>query len=378
MERSYKIRWRWLMWQNLYLSFLLLEIAYLYIFSPSSRSRKLSGMKVVKSFAIILLVCISTVGIAQDVHFSQYYASPLNLNPAFTGGFNGMFRAVVNYRNQWFSALGSSSYVTYSGSFDAPILRKKLNYDQLGVGGVIYNDRSGDGGLTNLTVMVGLAYHKSLDQFNRFSLALGAHAGITQKRVDFSSLLFENDIVGGPAENVSQSSFIYPDFSIGLLFRGSFTDRITAYVGGSAVHLHRPEETFLTTTGEGNRIEPRFNVHGGIDFGIGENVTLTPGFLYKLQNNAQEITPGVAFGYRLTDISALYLGAWFRALDTDALIAMAAFEVSGFRVGLSYDVNLSDYKPASNGQGGLEVSLIYIHKQEATQQISPVKFCPRF
>ena len=334
----------------------------------------------------LVFVILSPVTFAQDIHFSQYYASPLNLNPALIGGFNGTFRLVANYRNQWFSAVGASSYVTYSGSIDAPILRQRLNTDQLGVGLVVFNDKSGDGGLSNMTVMAGASYHKSLDNFNRYSLSLGVTAGIVQRRIDFTKLTFEEqfvadvgfDPIASNNENISSSSIYYPDFIIGVLFRGGFADNVNAYVGGSLAHVHKPKESFLVPVGEANRLDPRYTAHAGVDFSLGKYVTLTPGLLYLSQSTVQEITTGLALGYKINDLNSFYFGSWFRILDKDALIFMGAYEVSGFRVGLSYDTNLSDWKEASGGVGAVEISLIYIHKQEPVQKISPVKFCPRF
>ena len=337
-----------------------------------------------KRFTLISLLFVSLSLYSQDIHFSQYYASPVNLNPANIGAFNGSFRLVANYRNQWYSFLKSSSYQTFSGSIDAPILRNKLREDGLGVGLVVFNDKSGNGGLTNLTVMAGAAYHKSLDDFNKYSLSLGVQGGIVQRRVDFTKLLFEEQFDSdlgfdpnlGNGENIDRSSFIYGDFSIGLLFRGRFSDNVNAYFGGGAYHLHKPKESFLGDTE--NKLDARFVAHGGVDVGIGEYVTLTPGFMYLVQGTAQEVNVGLALGYKINDINAFYFGSWYRILESDALVMMAAYEISGFRVGLSYDINLSDLKLASNSQGAVEVSLIYIHGKEPERQMSPVKFCPRF
>ena len=108
----------------------------------------------------MILACLAAQG--QDIHFSQYFASPLTLNPATIGGFNGQFRFAANYRNQWYFLKsrydGSrAGYATYSGSYDIRLLRKKLKYDQFGVGVMVFNDKAGDGGLSNLTAMAGAA-----------------------------------------------------------------------------------------------------------------------------------------------------------------------------------------------------------------------------
>ncbi len=334
--------------------------------------------------AMLLFVCVAAQ--AQDIHFSQYYASPLTLNPAMTAGFRGKYRFVANYRNQWFSFLKSSSYVTYSGSFDMKLLKKKLRYDQFGIGVMLFNDKAGDGALANLTAMVGAAYHKVLDESSRYSLALGVLAGITQRRIDFTKLLFEEQFDANNGfiptdpngEPIERSSFIYPDFTVGLLFRARFTSDVTGYLGGSMFHLHKPKEYFLVQTGDKNRLSPRYLAHGGIDIGIGEHFSINPGFLYLIQNTASEVTAGFAFGYKFDKMNKFYVGSWYRVFDNDAVIAMLAYEYDGFRLGVSYDINLSDLKLASNNQGAIELSLVYIYGKEEERKISPVDFCPQF
>ncbi|GIV33455.1 MAG: hypothetical protein KatS3mg031_0990 [Chitinophagales bacterium] len=334
--------------------------------------------------SLLFLACLSASG--QDIHFSQYFASPLTLNPALVGGFNGKFRVAANYRNQWFTVMGANSYVTYSGSFDMPILRRKLGYDQLGVGVMAFHDKAGDGALSTLNVMGGAAYHKNLDEQRRYVISLGVLAGFTQKRIDFSRLTFaaqfdQNlgfDPLAFNGERIESNSTMYFDFTVGLLFRARFSKMVRGYVGGSMFHLHKPKEYFLVQNGQPNRLNPRFLVHGGVDISVNKYFTLTPGIYYATQNTASEITVGMAAGYMFNENNILYLGAWVRAFDQDAVIPMIAYEVYGLRIGLSYDINLSDLKVASNSHGAVEASLIYIFGKEPEPEFSPSRYCPKF
>src|SRR5690554_5390746 len=101
---------------------------------------------------------------AQDVHFTQFDASPLLLNPANTGAFNGDFRVSAVYRDQWRSAMGAAAFKTYGVSFDMPIIRDISIDDYLAGGVQLYNDRAGDGNLSNFTALLSVAYHKFLGQ----------------------------------------------------------------------------------------------------------------------------------------------------------------------------------------------------------------------
>src|SRR5215831_3195459 len=100
---------------------------------------------------------------AQDPNFSQFFASPLTLNPALTGKFDGSFRVAGNYRNQWPTI--NNAFITYTASFDAGILKGTIpDFDQFGVGVMAFSDKSGNGVLQNNYLALSTAYHKALDE----------------------------------------------------------------------------------------------------------------------------------------------------------------------------------------------------------------------
>ena len=338
-----------------------------------------------KTLLLVVLNLFGLLVMGQDPHFSQYYASPLTLNPALTGSFNADFRVAANYRNQYFGEFGRPqfTYDTYSVSFDAALLRKKLDLDQLGVGLVFLSDVAGNGALTQNTIQASIAYHKVLDRFNRHTLSLGLQGGITQEHINFQKLLFESQYVDAvqdfvstqpTGENVLKSSIIYPNMSIGVLWRSRLGKIINLYLGFVYANAIMPKESFL---GDGsNKLDSRFATHGGVDIKLGKYVTLTPGFMFQIQDAAMDAVPGIAVGYELNDISSIYFGTWYRV--NDAVIPMVAYEIHGFRVGASFDATVSDQKVANSSKGAFELTLIYIHNNKPPRDFSPVKFCPRF
>ena len=78
-----------------------------------------------KTGLLILLTCLIKTSLAQDPNFSQFFVSPLTLNPALTGKFNGNFRVAGNYRDQWPEI--SKAFITSTISFDLPILTGKIS-----------------------------------------------------------------------------------------------------------------------------------------------------------------------------------------------------------------------------------------------------------
>src|SRR5690606_25600623 len=139
---------------------------------------------------LVALILNSKSSQAQDVHFTQFDATPMLLNPALTGAFNGEVRASVIYRDQWRSALGNAAFKTYAAAVDMPIIRDISVDDYLAAGIQVYNDRAGDGNLNNLTALASVAYHKFLGTSGRSALSVGLQGGFSNKNLDLSRLYF--------------------------------------------------------------------------------------------------------------------------------------------------------------------------------------------
>src|SRR3954469_25815536 len=79
------------------------------------------------------LFCLSATQ-AQDIHFSQYNASPLLLNPATAGMNEGDYRAYANFRTQWMTVASGNTYRTFAGGADVS-LGKMTKYNSFaGIG----------------------------------------------------------------------------------------------------------------------------------------------------------------------------------------------------------------------------------------------------
>ena len=340
-----------------------------------------------KLYSSIFLLLFGTSAFAQDIHFSQYNASPLTLNPALTANINGVFRAAANYRNQWFTIPTLNSvapYQTYQFSFDAPILRERLGNDGFGFGGAFYADKAGDGALTTFSGLVSVAYHKAVDRYGRARISLGIQAGVVSKQIKMQNLIFESQLdnygwntsLSNGETNYSGRSILYPDVNVGALWTHAPKEKLRYYIGFSANHVSRPRESFLQDTR--NRLNVRFNANAGMEIFLNSDYSfsLTPTFLFMSQGNAQQYNFGLGLNYWVNDNVAVFGGAWYRVKD--AVILNLGAEFYNMRVGLSYDVNHSNLRSATRAQGGLEVSLIYVFKKERPQAIQYEKYCPNF
>lgn len=347
------------------------------------------------AFLVVMAVFGAFYASAQDIHFSQYYASPLTLNPSLTGLINGDFRVAANYRGQWFTvptAFSSAPYNTYQGSFDASLFRKKLRDNGLGVGAMFYADEAGNGSLATYAAYGSLAYHQAVDRFGRSRLSLGFQAGYVQKRVFQYDLLFEqqfdaglntfNPLLSNGEVDFLGSNFGYFDMNVGALFSSMATDKVSYYFGFSANHLTTPGESFLSDPS--NEIDMRFIGHAGAQIKTGKYFKILPTFYYTTQANAQQINLGTGFEYAFTDEFSMFAGGWSRIVggiekfQNDAVIATVGIETYNTRIGASYDFNTSDFRGASKSVGAFEISVIYIHKQSEPGRIHYEKFCPSF
>lgn len=306
---------------------------------------------------------------AQDVHFTQYFTSPLTLNPAMTGLVPDDIRFAANYRNQW-SSVSKTPYVTGSASFDAALLKGKLpEGDALGIGAIFLYDQAGIGALQNTTMGLSLAYHKGFGRDKLQHLSFGAQAYLVQKKLDFSKLTFEDQINASTGAINGQSSqtfgnqdLTYPDFNAGIMYSGKIADHANAYMGVSYYHMTRPVESFLN---DSYQIHSRTTAYLGGSFELNESTVLYASALYQGQASVTEVLLGAAAGFIMNpghDLdyqrnTILYLGGWYRY--NDALAPYIALEWSKMRIGLSYDVTVSSFTPATKGMGGYELSLLF-------------------
>lgn len=337
-----------------------------------------------KMRSTVLLACFITAfttAKAQDPNFSQFFASPLTLNPALTGKFEGVLRVAGNYRNQWPSI--NNAYTTYTASVDAGILKKHIpEFDQFGVGVLGFSDKSGNGVLQNNSIALSTAYHKSLDENGYSQLGLGFQGSFVTKNLDVTKVKFLDQLradgfTGLTSEIFDQSSLnlSYFDLNVGLLYNGTTNGNNNYYVGASMYHITRPKESF---NGGTYILDPRLTLQAGGRLPVGEFNSVHFSAIHSRQANAVNTVIGGAYMLNVNqdpqNPTNLYFGSWFRM--GDAVIPYIGLEFGSFHIGATYDVNTSSLKPGSNMRGGAEFSLIYIKKP--VDPSAKDVLCPKF
>lgn len=331
---------------------------------------------------IIIMTAATTSLVAQDLHFSQYYNSPLTLNPTQTGDFDGDWRLSANYRTQW-SAVANSPYVTYSFGFDKP---EYLYTEKISWGVIAIRDESFMN-LNTTQLMGSVAYGREI---KKNTLSFGLQFGVVDKRTDFSDYTFDSqfDLGGGSVFNTDFSNdesadngLTYFDLNAGLQWRKQLSKKFIPEAGIAFSHLTRPSGSFTGLKSDATKLPIKTSVHGGGKFKASERLTLHPHVLYSQQKGATDWMLGgnAEIHIKHEIFKSVYGGTLFRygwSQNYDATIWIIGTKFNNFDLGFSYDINLSSLNEATNYRGAFEVSLIYI-----TSSTKPDKIqipCDRF
>lgn len=332
-------------------------------------------------FFLVFLLNLS----AQDIKFSQFYNSPLNLNPALTGKTPGLMRFVANYRNQDNPVVAASAYSTLGASADFGLLRDRMNDNILGVGLLINSDNQGAGALKTIQVYTSAAYHLGMGYDKKHWISSGFQFGIVQRRIDVNSFYWQSQYVPNQGfdqtlpslENIQNNSIIYPNLNAGLFWNSNFNKVLSAFGGMGLFNVLKPKESF---EGDESERDLRINGHAGVAINLNNFVMLTPNAIYKQQSKATDWIAGMQAGFNLSGKRnpyemVVYVGGWYDG--SKSFIASTGFQYQGIQVGISYDATLNELKMANKGYGGLELSLIYQSKGEEKKKY-PLMHCPAF
>jgi type IX secretion system PorP/SprF family membrane protein len=335
--------------------------------------RKISGLIISSIFAAVSLH-------AQDLHFSQFFNSPLTTNPANTGFLpDADYRIGGNYRNQW-SAVMTVPYKTSSLFADAQVLRDKLETGWLGIGGVVLSDVAGSGSLRSTKVYGSVAYHQQLGLSSL--LSVGFNIGWANKRIDVSKLKFPDQFDGKffdnpvTAVNLVNTSVSYADVQAGMNYAYFPQENVYINAGYSIHHVNRPKETFFNDNTNAGRISMRHIGFVNAILKVNERVIINPNAYFTTQAKATELVFGMNGNYNLSEYGEKQLigGLYYRL--GDAIAPMVGVQVNNLSITYSYDATLSSLNKFNSYRGASEISIIKkgLYPQHGDRQT----MCPSF
>jgi type IX secretion system PorP/SprF family membrane protein len=342
---------------------------------------------ILKSIMVVALVCIFQNKIkAQDLHFSQFFETPLLRNPALAGVFSGDVRLQGVFRSQWGSVTVPFQTTSLNGEYKLPVGHAD---DFLTVGGAILYDKAGTIGLNSTSVMPVLNYHKSLSEEKNTYLSAGFSAGVVQRRFDPSKMTTNNqyDGVGGSngmptGEEFGESNLLYFDGSVGLSFNsqiGSNPDN-NLYFGVGYHHFNKNAKISFYNNGDVH-IDPKWVYSAGVRTVVNDYAYMTFYADYSIQGPYSELIGGMLYSLKLDsypdDPQYVISGGGFLRWN-DAFVPVVKMDMNPFTFAVSYDVNVSALKTISQSRGGFELSLSYQKFLDRNNSSKNAIRCPRF
>ena len=320
-------------------------------------------MKKIKS--LVAIIVAAATGYGQDPSFSQFFSSPLNINPALTGNINADWRMIANFRDQWIGP--ASPYSTGSISYDVKIQNKIPNVEEknvLSAGAMLMFDYAMAGVQKSVYASLNLAYSVVIfdDNETKHNLAVGFGGIYGRRFVDFSRLDFEEQFTGTgfdvnlPTGEVALSDMKpYFSSSAGATYTIK-TETSNFDIGFAAFHLNRPKQTFLED--EHQFIPMRKVVHANFETWLNDRLLLNANAIYQEQSKANYYSIGGAFGYYVDDRQEILFNAGLWYWSRNALVPYLGLAYKNFQIGLSYDWTISKLKQAAPRPKTFEVTLI--------------------
>jgi len=323
---------------------------------------------------VIIFVFIANSITSQDIHWSQFNDNQLFQNPAHAGHFDGDFRLIGNFRDQWRSV--TVPFNTFSMSADA-------KFKNIGFGINLFNDQAGDGKFRTVEVQGNISYAIKLTGDSTHVIRPGINFGMNHRQINWDALYFDtqyNGYVFNPGaptfENNQSSRKTNMSLGAGLVYEWYRDNRFKVLAGVGAFNLNRPHQGFYDL-----EIPREIRVNGFVKgtFQLNEKWDLIPSAQFSTQGVYKELVVGGSGKYyldRKKDIySALYGGIWYR--NADAAYLSFGYDYQDLFFGISYDINFSKLVPASHMRGGIEFAVRYIIRKFKPKRIIH-RVCPDY
>ncbi|HMR89873.1 MAG TPA: PorP/SprF family type IX secretion system membrane protein [Saprospiraceae bacterium] len=352
---------------------------------------------------VLLISCLNVYLIGQDLHFSYYQFTPLNVNPANAGAFSGSYRVSGIFSNKQ-AAITPRAFNTFTLSADAPIIRGIRKQDWIGVGvqadiigsSGLHDDANNQGtaakgSLQSLTfAKVGLAYHLSLDKKQTNILTFGVQYASGNKtyqtlsqldgRVNPQTGLLDKDIDAlaqiAKKDPNGEVGLGLRDWSSGILFNARRKNS-DLKLGIALEGVFAPVVSYVQLTDSTENKYRGINFHGEYDMTINPRVHIIPGFYYYNLGPATAFNVNTHATYHLDPEKDLKLTAGLGTRSLRAIIFYAGAIIKDIKVGIAFDMDISTAVLGSNNVGGFELCASYMGKIYKKPKPKPVIFCPR-
>ena len=327
---------------------------------------------------VAFLLLISNFLVGQDLHFSNWQMSPLNTNPANAGMFDGEGRLIFNYRNQWKAV--PVPYNTFSFGADFNLQKSLIKGTHEAVGLMFNHDAAGDGKYQINEFKVPINHKFVFKKDTGLTVALGVLAGVTNISIDPNRLSYDRQwdgdaYNGGLAngENFERQSKVFMDFGLGTVIQKKFNQNFKATVGYAINHINQPNLSF-NNTGDA-LLRPKHNESVQLKYSFNNISSVMLEYYGNQQQKFRENLVGLSYYYIIDPKNNTVFNVGILTRIKDALITTVGLEHKSMRLQASYDYNYSQFKRATNGRGGFEISFIYIYTRPKVF-VPKTRVCP--
>ena len=310
---------------------------------------------------IVLILSFTVNAWAQDVHFSQFLANSFVLNPAMVGLQQNDYKATLHRKSQWASV--SVPFTTFTFA-----LERKDILPSHSIGIQFLNDIAGDSRFK--TSGLNFTYVKSISTRKENTFRFGAKFGLFQRSIIIDDLVFNNP------ENLSDFSFTFPDFSLGLANHFLLNKDLLFENGIAFFHVNKPKQSFIDN--DEIRLNQKINLHTALNYTYTDNLSIHPKLVFSNQDTDKEFLFGCDVNYLLEGEKDILLKSGIADRFNDAIIFYFGAEIEGLSYMVSYDVNTSSLTNASNNKGGFEFALMYQWKSMKKKKIIEQEKCPKY
>ena len=317
---------------------------------------------------------------AQDIHFSQFNGSLLNISPAFTGMFPGDYRVGAIFRSQWQSV--PVNYNTFSLNGETRLQPLALKKDMIGVGILFNNDRAGDARYGTTQFYVNGSYIVLAKEDSSLLISTGLNLGWGQVGFDLSKMTFDSQFDGGlynssmpTGESFSWQQRNFFDMNAGAALRYLHNEKHLWTYGFGIYHVTRPRISYQGD--EFSRLDNKICNYLSYITPIRPQTDIIAEMLFTLQGKNYELIPHASLRYHINPDEARTIQGGMALRARDAIVARLGYNHGTLQTGLSYDVNFSSFTPATNRRGGFEIFVNYIIRVKPGF-LARKRYCPVF
>lgn len=316
---------------------------------------------------------------AQDVHFTQFNFSPLNVNPANAGLFSGSYRVGGIFRDQAFAISNPSAYKTIHFFVDVTLPWKVRKNDWVGLGINFIQDRSGEISWGGGGFIGQLAYHMVLNP--KTTISVGGQYGSAQYNVKSPQKAeAESNIRGNTQQLMFNNGAQYTDISIGAdLTTALGAAKHNLQLGFAANRINRPSVTNLSS-GSAQKLGTLLTANIGFTYHLNQKLDLRNNIWVRNLQKSNQAVPQCVASYLYNVEKKVRLNAGLGYRFGDALQFIFGVDIDNLAIGLAFDQTLSSLRTVQSptGFGAVELAAKYTGVITKKPDPKPKVFCPRF